>query len=356
MCEHADRVSLYDYHLPEGLIARRPLAERERARLLVVNRLTGRFTHSTMAELPGLLAGGDCLVLNDTQVVPARLFGRRSRTGGKWEGLFLEVVEPGVWRIIGQTRGRLEPGETIEVFPAHAPGAAESLRLELVHRESDGQWVVRANSNEDAFALLAKFGTVPLPPYIERPIADEADWQAYQTTFARRPGAVAAPTAGLHFTPALLERCRSRGIGIAFVTPHVGLGTFRPIAVERLSAHQMHAEWCELPPATASVLQETRSRGGRIIAVGTTAVRTLESAALHTGGLAAWTGQTDLFIRPPWQFRAVDGLVTNFHLPRSTLLVLVSALAGRERVLRAYAEAIAERYRFYSYGDAMLIV
>jgi S-adenosylmethionine:tRNA ribosyltransferase-isomerase len=226
--------------------------------------------------------------------------------------------------------------------------------VELIEQRDEGEWLARPHSDRDVLDLLEEFGAVPLPLYIERDRPTAADRERYQTVYARRPGAVAAPTAGLHFTPELLAACTGRGAAIATVTLHVGLGTFRPVTAARLSEHRMHSEWCEVPEETAATIRAVRSTGGRVIAVGTTTVRTLETAAV-SGEVRGWRGETDLFIRPPYTFRAVDALLTNFHLPRSTLLVLVSTFAGRELVQRAYAEAIAEQYRFYSYGDAMFL-
>jgi S-adenosylmethionine:tRNA ribosyltransferase-isomerase len=349
-----DTLSSYDYELPEELIAAEPLARRDESRLMVLDRATGRIAHRGIRDLPQLLQTGDCLVLNDTQVVPARLVGKRTATGGKWEGLYLGTAATGQWKLIGQTRGRLGPGERISVSSPHHPAAGE-LELTLIERDAEGVWTADCGSPEDSFSLLQRFGTVPLPPYMRRELATETDWTRYQTTYARRPGAVAAPTAGLHFTPELLSECTVRGMTQAYVTLHVGIGTFRPINTENLDEHQMHSEWCELPAETAEKLNATRAAGGRIVAVGTTSVRTLESAAAD-GELRPWRGDTRLFIRPPYKFRAVDALLTNFHLPRSTLLVLVSAFAGLDFVKAAYAEAINARYRFYSYGDAMLIL
>lgn len=350
-----DELRLYDYGLPRELIADRPAGRRDASRLLVVDRRRETVRHRMIRDLPEWLTPGDCLVLNDTKVIPARLFGRRTATGGQWEGLYLGSTNSGAWKLIGQCRGKLQPGEEITIVPAHAPDSGEELQVRLLEPGPDGSWTALPRAAEGPLALLERFGTVPLPPYVRRKLATAADWDRYQTAYARRPGAVAAPTAGLHFTPELLETCRQRGIQTACVTLHVGIGTFRPIGVEKLSEHRMHAEWCELPAETADVLNATRDQGGRIVAVGTTTVRTLESVA-RNGPLRAWRGETDLFIRPPYEFRAVDALLTNFHLPRSSLLVLVSALAGRDLVLRAYSEAIERRYRFYSYGDAMLIV
>lgn len=354
-----DRLSSYDYDLPGELIAREPLPARDASRLMVLRRATETIEHRQFTELPELLSPGDLLVVNKTRVIPARLHGVRRRTGGRWEGLFLGTAGDGSWRLLGRTRGKLQPGEWIDLRPAADPAAqdaAPQFGLQLVTPESEGIWRVVPERPGDPLVVLATFGTVPLPPYLGRDVAAAVDWERYQTTYAETPGAVAAPTAGLHFTPQVLERCRQRGIDVASILLHVGVGTFRPISVERLSEHQMHAEWCELPAATVAAVNQARRRGGRVVAVGTTTVRTLESAASPAGEVRPFTGETNLFIRPPYTFRTVDVLVTNFHLPRSSLLVLVSALAGREFILRAYREAVAQRYRFYSYGDAMLIV
>ena len=348
-----DRLACYDYELPAELIAQEPLPERDASRLMVISRDDSTIRRHSIRDLPGLLQPGDCLVLNNSRVLPARLKGIRTETGGKWEGLFLSTTEAGEWRLIGQTRGRLLVGETVTV-PAIGCEPSPDLVLQLTGREPDGVWVMTPNVSGSPVELLPSYGIVPLPPYIER-IATPADQDRYQTTYASRPGSVAAPTAGLHFTPRLLEECRARGIDTAEVTLHVGLGTFRPVSVEDLSQHVMHTEWCEISEAAARKLAETRNRGGRIVAVGTTAARTLESAYSPVGW-KAWSGETNLFIRPPYAFQALDALVTNFHLPKSTLLMLVSAFAGVELIQKAYAAAIAERYRFYSYGDAMLIV
>lgn len=365
-------ISSYDYQLPPELIASHPLAERDASRLLVVDRASGTITHTMFRHLPDYLRTGDLLVRNETRVVPAKLKGERASTGGKWEGLFLGLEASGLWRLIGQTRGKLQPGESLSLAPADQPGSSERLQIVLKEKLSDGEWLAepRAESltpspspggrgEPDSWAetqsLLERFGTVPLPPYIERLTASPEDRERYQTTYARNPGAVAAPTAGLHFTPEIFARCREKGVDAASLTLHVGVGTFRPVSVERLDDHVMHFERGELPAETAAAIQQTRAMGGRIVAIGTTAVRTLETVA-SCGPLAAWSGETNLFIRPPYQFKVVDALVTNFHLPQSTLLVLVSALAGRELILEAYRQAIAERYRFFSYGDAMLIV
>lgn len=352
-----DDVSLYDYQLPEELIAKEPLAQRDASRLLVLDRHTGEIQHRGIRDLADLLRPGDCLVLNDTRVLPARLIGQRAKTGGKWEGLYLGQADNGDWRLIGQTRGYLKPGESVVLIPLGQTSATqpESLHLTLIDREEDGVWLMRPEPSGDVVELLQQFGTMPLPPYMHRKIANQTDWQRYQTTYASQPGSVAAPTAGLHLTESLLAKIRERDIEIARVTLHVGLGTFRPIATETLSGHAMHSEWCEIGEATVRTIQATRERGGRVVAVGTTSVRTLETAS-SDGELKPWCGSTSIFIRPPYRFRCVDALLTNFHLPRSTLFVLVSAMAGLEQIQAAYAEAIRERYRFYSYGDAMLIL
>jgi S-adenosylmethionine:tRNA ribosyltransferase-isomerase len=350
-----DELAAYDYVLPDELIAKRPPAHREDSRLLVVERAAGRITHAMVRDLPEWLHAGDCLALNDTRVVPARLLGHRTATGGKWEGLFLNVTDMDHWRLLSQCRGKLQPGETIEVHPAHPSGEARALTLRLIEREADGVWQVHPEETTDVWSALDRWGTVPLPPYLHREAADATDFERYQTIYARHKGSVAAPTAGLHFTPELLARCAERSVEQTYVTLHVGIGTFRPISAERLDEHVMHSEWCEVTRQTVRSLTEAQARGGRRIAVGTTTTRTLESAS-QSGQLEPWCGETSLFIRPPYEFRSIDGLLTNFHLPRSTLLVLVCTLAGRDLIMQAYADAIRERYRFFSYGDAMLIV
>ena len=352
-----DDVELYDYTLPENLIAKEPLPNRDASRLLVLERGGVDVQHRGVCDLPELLSPGDCLVLNDTRVLPARLIGQREKTGGKWEGLYLGQTESGNWRLIGQSRGYLKSEEKIVLTPLGDFGdrAILPLRLTLIDREAEGVWLMRPDRSGDVVELLQEFGTMPLPPYMQRKVASRTDWERYQTTYARQPGSVAAPTAGLHLTESLLNAIKQRGVEIARVTLHVGLGTFRPIGVQSLSEHQMHSEWCEVNQETVEQIRATKERGGRIVAVGTTSVRTLESASLD-GILKPFRGSTSIFIRPPYQFRTIDALLTNFHLPRSTLIVLVSALAGIESIKAAYAAAINKRYRFYSYGDAMLIL
>ncbi len=290
--------------------------------------------------------------MNDTKVIPARLVGYRTNTGGRWEGLFLESTHEGLWRLISRTRGRLVPGETVTLLN---PQGQDDIRLRMGVPQSEGEWIVRPESGEDAMTILQRVGRVPLPPYIRKGEMVDADREAYQTVFARTPGAVAAPTAGLHFTELLLQKIEKAGVSIAWLTLHVGVGTFKPIVSQTLGEHRMHAEWAQLSEETVGRIQAARQRGGRVVAVGTTVVRVLETAALD-GPLRPFAGCTSLFIRPPYGFKAVDALLTNFHLPRTTLLVLAYTFGGRDLIARAYQEAIREEYRFYSYGDAMLIL
>jgi S-adenosylmethionine:tRNA ribosyltransferase-isomerase len=338
----------FDYELPAHLIAQEPADPRDHARLLVLQRYDGSINHRRFYDLPELLSSGDLLILNDTRVLPARLIGKRAATCGKWEGLFLRLLADGIWEMLCQTGGKPRPGEQIHIEPG-------PLALELVARLPEGRWQVRPLTDGSPVDLLERFGRMPLPPYIRKGVAHGGDRTRYQTVFAREPGAVAAPTAGLHFTPRLFEQLRQRGVGWEFVTLHIGLGTFRPIDGEDYTQHPMHAEWGNLPEATAAAIRACNQRGGRVVAVGTTVVRILETAA-RLGPLSAWSGETDLFIHPPFDFRVVDGLVTNFHLPRTTLLLLAAAFASVEILREAYQVAVNESYRFYSYGDAMLIL
>jgi len=345
-------VDQYDYELPEELIAQRPLARRVDARLLVVQRQSGEISHAYVRDLPGILHPHDGLVLNDTRVVPATLHGFRAATGGHWQGLFLSQDPGGTWRILCKARGKLKPLEKITLLDREM---RPDVSLALMEPEAGGVWIAQPLTAELTINVLERVGRVPLPPYIRKGQAEEGDREHYQTVFAKRPGAVAAPTAGLHFSDSLLQEITEHGVQLSHVTLHVGLGTFRPITAERLADHVMHREWAEITQATVNELATVRASGGRIVCVGTTAVRVLETAA-QGGQLRPWRGETDLFIRPPYQFRAVDVLLTNFHLPRSTLLILVRTFGGDELIRRAYAVAIEKRYRFYSYGDAMLIL
>jgi S-adenosylmethionine:tRNA ribosyltransferase-isomerase len=354
----------FDYTLPPALIAQQPCEPRDHARLLVARRFDGALAHRHFYDLPDLLNPGDLLVLNDTRVVPARLLGRRARTGGKWEGLFVRELPDTTWEMLCQTRGTLKEGEVIDIEPG-------PLQLELTQRLPMGRWIARPLPSGSTIELLERFGTVPLPPYIRKGAAKDDDRQRYQTIYAQRVGAVAAPTAGLHFTQRVFDRLRDRGIGWTTVTLHVGLATFQPIQVDDYTQHPIHSEWCEITQSAADAVNACKSR---IVAVGTTSVRVLESVAQmswpqdtalanseparsefrrHVQG---WTGETNCYIHPPYAFKIVDALVTNLHLPRTTLLLLVAAFAGVDLVRNAYQSAIAERYRFYSYGDAMLIV
>jgi S-adenosylmethionine:tRNA ribosyltransferase-isomerase len=347
-----DDIAHYDYELPKELVAQSPLVVRSDARLMLVDRQRNSLSHNYVRDLPDLLNTGDCLVLNDTRVVPARLVGHRTQTGGRWEGLFLEAGETGHWRILSKTRGKLKPGETITLINAEG---VDDVELELGTKEPGGVWVVRPKSDQATLPLLDRVGRVPLPPYIRKGQMVETDRRNYQTVYARTPGAVAAPTAGLHFTDSLLSKIEARGIGTVRLTLHVGMGTFRPIETDALSQHEMHSEWGSLDATAADRLTDCRQGGGRIVAIGTTSVRLLETAA-SDGTFRPFSGDTNLFIRPPYEFQAIDAMMTNFHLPRTTLLVLVRTFGGDDLVMRAYEEAVREEYRFYSYGDAMLIV
>jgi S-adenosylmethionine:tRNA ribosyltransferase-isomerase len=341
------QTSEFDFALPGELIAQHPVEPRDRSRLMVLRPRERRWEHRSFAELPDLLEAGDVLVRNDTRVVPARLLGVREKTGGRWEGLFLRTLPEGTWEILATTRGRPVVGESVSV--------GQGLQLTLEARGDAGRWIVRPRSDEPVHQLLERHGQVPLPPYIRKGLEDPNDRLRYQTLYAREPGAVAAPTAGLHFTDNVFRRLAERGIACVDATLHVGLGTFRPIEVERIDEHRLHAEWAELDAPAATLLNEQKRQGRRVVAVGTTSARILETASV-SGTFEPFSGETALYLRPGHVFRGLDALITNFHLPRSSLLVLVSALAGVDLVRDAYAEAIRERYRFYSYGDAMLIL
>jgi S-adenosylmethionine:tRNA ribosyltransferase-isomerase len=342
-------ISDFDYELPPEAIAQAPLEERDASRLMVLDRARGLREHRKFRDLPDLLRPGDLLVLNRSRVIPARLLGRRA-SGGAAEVLLVRELGEGRWQALVRPGRHLRPGQRVTVDDDLCV-VVESEAL-----AEDGRRRVRLLSRRrDVEGALARCGRVPLPPYVRRPATD-ADRDRYQTVYAREPGSVAAPTAGLHFTPELLARLRAAGIGVAEVVLHVGPGTFRPVTVERVEEHRVHPEAYEIPEETAHAIEEARTRGGRVVAVGTTTVRTLEGAARESGEVRASAGETDLVIVPGFRFRVVSALVTNFHLPRSSLLLLVSAFAGRERVMGAYADALAAGYRFYSYGDAMLVV
>ncbi len=336
------RLADFDYALPPDLIAQRPASPRDTSRLLILERATGRITHSVFSEIGVHLHAGDVLAVNDTRVLPARLRGRRRGNGGAVEVLLLRPAA-GAWEALVRPGRRVRPGTIVEV-------GREATAVEIGERLDGGRRAVRIPSGEPILEVMRRAGEAPLPLYIKRPLDDPED---YQTVYARADGAVAAPTAGLHFTPALLDQLRVQGVEIVTLTLHVGPGTFQPVVAEDITTHRMDAEHYTIPPEAAQALS---ARRGRLIAVGTTSVRALETAALPDGHIPAGSGWSDLFVLPGFHFRVVQALVTNFHLPRTTLLMLVSAFAGRETVLRAYAEAIRERYRFYSFGDAMLIL
>lgn len=350
------RIDEFDYDLPSQLIAQEPCAERDQSRLLVLHRAGEAVEHHRFHELPTLLEPGDLLVLNDTRVLPARVVGRRARTEGKWEGLILGTMPDGNWELLCQTRGRLIVGETLLVDATNGDPATPPLRLCLIGKTPAGRWLAQPSETGTLAELLGRYGRIPLPPYIRKGRAAAADRERYQTVYAQREGAVAAPTAGLHFTPTVFEALRQRGIDTAFVTLHVGPGTFQPVQVEDVAEHRMQSEWGELSAATAEAINACKAKGRRVVAIGSTTVRVLETAGQNGLPLSAWSGDTDLTIRPPFAFHVVDALVTNFHLPRSSLLLLVAAFAGLEPMRQAYRIAVEQKYRFYSYGDAMLIV
>jgi S-adenosylmethionine:tRNA ribosyltransferase-isomerase len=334
------KTSDFDYHLPKELIAFYPLAHRERSRLMVLRRGDGEIGHRRFYELPDLLKEGDLLVLNNTKVIPARLFGKLNN-GQRFEVLLAERVNPRLWKAIMRNP---KHGVTVE-FVGGLKGR--------VLKNGKDEWLIEYEVNADDY--VEHYGKMPLPPYIERE-PEERDRASYQTVYAEKDGAIAAPTAGLHFTKGLIDEMRRKGVEIRFVTLHVGVGTFRPVKTDDIGEHKMHPEYREIPEETALAVNRAKSERRRVIAVGTTVARTLESAADQSGGVRKEDGTTDLFIYPGFRFRVVDALITNFHLPRSTLLMLVSAFAGRELIFKAYEEAKRERYRFLSYGDAMLII
>lgn len=345
------RVDLFDFDLPDELIAQRPVHPRDCARLLDV--ASDGLHDRSVRDLPSLLRRGDLLVFNDTRVIPARLRGVRSGGGGRQdvavETLLIRDLGGGRWLSFARPTKRLKVGDKLAL--------AGDLDARVETKNDDGSVVLLFDTMGPAFlSALEQGGTVPLPPYIREGVADSQDRADYQTLFARHDGSVAAPTAGLHFTPDLMTALDRAGVATAGVTLHVGAGTFQPVRVDDTDSHTMHAEWGEVSSETARAVRETRAAGGRIVAIGTTSLRLLEAVArAHDGAVTAWTGETDIFIVPGFRFRAIDLLLTNFHLPRSTLFMLVSAFAGLERMKTAYAHAVRERYRFYSYGDCCLL-
>ena len=339
------KTSDFNYQLPEELIAQTPLERRDASRLMTLDRKTGEVTHRHFYDLVDLLQPGDCLVMNDSRVLPARLMGHRP-TGGVVEVLLLRDLGNKCWECL------CKPGRKMQVGNEVIFGDGE---LTAVVREvqEDGNRVVEFRYEGIFLEVLERLGKMPLPPYIKEELQDQ---ERYQTVYSREVGSAAAPTAGLHFTKELLEKIREKGVNEAFVTLHVGLGTFRPVKAEEVTEHHMHSELCMMNAETAKILNETKRNGGRVICVGTTSCRTLESLVNDDGTFEAKSRWTDIFIYPGYTFKAMDGLITNFHLPESTLVMLVSAFAGREHVLNAYEEAVKQRYRFFSFGDAMCIV
>lgn len=333
------------YELPKELIAQEPAADRTGSRLMCLDKITGEITHKHFYDIADELKPGDCLILNDTKVIPARLYGVKEGTGGHIEFLLLNKRKSDEWEVI------LKPGRKAKPGARFVFGNGE-LTAEIIDVVNDGNRIVRFYYDGIFEEVLDKLGEMPLPHYITKKPKDK---NRYQTVYAKHAGSAAAPTAGLHFTEELLEKIKSKGVNIGYVTLHVGLGTFRPVKADNIAEHKMHSEFYVLPAETADLVNETKKNGGRVVAVGTTATRTLETAGMNGGELTAQTGWTDIFIYPGKNFNVIDALITNFHLPESTLIMLVSALAGRENVLHAYEEAVKERYRFFSFGDAMFI-
>ncbi|MDI6891827.1 MAG: tRNA preQ1(34) S-adenosylmethionine ribosyltransferase-isomerase QueA [Actinomycetota bacterium] len=343
------KVSEFDYHLPEEFIAQRPIEPRDASRLLVIDRLAGCFEHAIFHDLPRYLDPGDCLVVNDTRVLPARLLGCKKETGGKVEILLLRELGDGRWEALVRPGRRLAPGVKITFGQRELAGRIEA-------RLPGGRRIISFDCTGDFMTVLHKLGKVPLPPYIHEELVDG---ERYQTIFARKEESVAAPTAALHFTPVLLKKIEEMGVHIATVTLRVGLDTFRPIREEEVEEHGIHREHFKVDGSSAKLINRAIKESKRILAVGTTSARVLEAVAIKEGRrtkVEAKEGETDLFIYPGYEFKVVDALITNFHLPRSTLLLLVSAFAGRDLIMRAYQEAIERRYRFFSFGDAMLIL
>ncbi|MDE3066917.1 MAG: tRNA preQ1(34) S-adenosylmethionine ribosyltransferase-isomerase QueA [Verrucomicrobiota bacterium] len=351
----------FDFELPPDLVAQQPAGRRDGSRLMVLHRPGGRIEHRKFRDIVGLLRHGDALVLNDSRVIPARLRGVNARTGGQFEVLLLEEVAPNDWWALIRPGKRARPGTTIQI--RNPKSEVRGPRAIVLERNSEGHCRLQFSGADDVKSELDELGEMPLPPYIRRPRPVLEDRERYQTVFARAAGSVAAPTAGLHFTETLLEEIRARGVDVCFVTLHVGPGTFLPVKTRSVAAHVMHEERFELGEETVRIVNGAKQSRRRVVAVGTTTVRVLEGvAARNNGKLLENAGKTGLFIHPPFRFQIVDALLTNFHLPRSTLLMLVSAFAapgetrGREMILAAYAGAVRESYRFFSYGDAMLIL
>ncbi len=338
------KTSDFDFQLPEELIAQTPLERRDASRLLTLDRESGAVGHHHFYDLPRFLRPGDCLVLNDSRVLPARLIGHRP-TGGACEVLLLVDKGGDLWECLVRPGRKLKPGAQVIFGDGQLTATVEE---EL----NDGKRAVRFHYQGIFLEILEQLGRMPLPPYIKAELQDQ---ERYQTVYSKVVGSAAAPTAGLHFTPELLEQVREMGVKVCYVTLHVGLGTFRPVKAEEITDHEMHSEFCQISQETADIINETKRNGGRVICVGTTSCRTVESFAAEDGTMSERSGWTSIFIYPGYKFKVLDALITNFHLPQSTLIMLVSALAGREHVLAAYEEAVREKYRFFSFGDAMFI-
>lgn len=351
------KTSELDYELPEELIAQQPLPRRSDSRLLVLARDHENLEHRRINEISEYFCTGDCLVLNDTKVIPARFFLRRE-SGGRIEGLFLNISDVGYWRVLLKNAGRIKKNEVLTLFDFRHDKLCAEYRLRIHERLDDGHWLLGPEFSESHLTVLDKTGITPLPPYIHRKHKREhaaLDHERYQTVYAKLAGSVAAPTAGLHFTPELLNTIEQKGVHLVRLTLHVGLGTFKPVTVDDLQDHVMHEEFYRLDSATAEIINQTLDNQKRVIAVGTTSVRTLETLA-DNDRVTAGSGSTRLFITPGYRFQIAKAMLTNFHLPRSTLLALVCAFAGKEKVLDAYTQAVQQRYRFFSYGDAMLVI
>lgn len=333
------------YYLPKELIAQEPIENRENSRLLLLDKHSGKTEHKIFHDIVDYLNKGDCLVLNDTKVIPARLIGNKEKTGGSMEFLLLNKKSLSEWEVMVRPGRKAKTGARFEF-------GGGLLHAEIIEVLDNGNRIVKFEYEGVFEEILDKLGEMPLPPYITKKLEDKS---RYQTVYAREPGSAAAPTAGLHFTPRLLDEISSKGVNIAYVTLHVGIGTFRPVKTENILEHEMHSEFFILPEETAEIINQTKKSGGRIISVGTTATRVLETAGSMSDELRPTSGWTKIFIYPGYKFNTIDALITNFHLPESTLIMLVSALAGRENVLRAYSEAVREHYRFFSLGDAMFI-
>lgn len=334
------------YDLPKERIAQTPVEPRDHSRLLVMDRFTGEMEHRHFYDIVDYLRPGDLLVINDSRVLPARLYGYKEDTGAHMELLLLEQKENMVWECLAKPGKKAKPGVKLIFGDGLLVG-------EVVEVKEDGNRMVKFTCDDNFYSVLDQIGQMPLPPYITEKLQDK---ERYQTVYSKELGSAAAPTAGLHFTPELMDKIRAMGVDFASVTLHVGLGTFRPVKAEEVTEHKMHSEHCLLPKETAEKILKTKANGGRVIAVGTTSCRTLESVATFTGQIQPWEGYTDIFIYPGYEFKVLDGLITNFHLPESTLIMLVSAFAGREHILHAYEEAVKLEYRFFSFGDACLFL